>query len=134
MPTVSNFLKASIRSITDNLSKIYGKNTRNEANREYPRYRCSCLATMTIANRSIIIEGIISDISLFGLTFRPSKVYIVNRDKTQVLIEFLDFRISGNIVSSRTDGYGIYLFKQLEKEKMEKFLDNFGSEVLNKEV
>ena len=95
-------------------------------NRRHVRHECSCIGRMSILNRSMSLEGIISEISKGGLKFRPAKVYLLERRDTPVLFEFAGFRISGKIVATRNDGYGIALYEEIEDDTLTAFLDRHG--------
>ena len=115
------------------LQKILRNRVQNKAHgvaaRRHTRHACSCLGTMSIINRSVAMEGIVSEISKGGLKFRPAKTYLQERKDAQVLFEFDRFRISGKIVATRSDGYGVALFEEIEDRDIEAFLAQFGSEV-----
>lgn len=105
-----------------------GKTVQGAVNRRHKRHGCSCLGSMSIINRSYMMEGIITEISKGGLKFRPAKMYLLERKETQVLFEFSNFRASGKIVATRSDGYGIALFDELEDDVLDTFLAEFGHE------
>lgn len=105
-----------------------GKTAQSAVNRRHKRHGCSCLGSMAFINRSYMMEGIITEISRGGLKFRPAKMYLLERKDTQVLFEFSNFRLSGKIVATRSDGYGIALFDEIEDDTLEMFLAEFGHE------
>lgn len=108
-----------------------GKGKSGANRRRHKRYPCTCLATMSIVNRSTSLEGVITEISKGGLKFRPAKVYLLERNNTPVLFEFSNFRISGTIVTTRNDGYGIALFDDIADEQLEAFLNEYSTDELS---
>lgn len=107
-----------------------GKGNNGIVNRRHQRNSCSCLATMSIINRSTFMEGIVTEISKGGLKFRPAKVYLLDRLNTPVSFEFSKFRISGKIVATRDDGYGVALYEEISDENLETFLADFSKSIL----
>lgn len=99
------------------------------ANRRHVRYDCSCVGTLSIANRSIAMEGIVSEISQSGIKFRPAKAYLLERKGVQVSIDFAGIRVIGKIAATRPDGYGIALFEEMDSDQID-IIVGIQSEVL----
>jgi hypothetical protein len=110
------------------LSNIFSKNKSTISNRRHIRYDCYAIGTIFFLNRSISLEGVISEISKSGLKFRPAKTYLLERKQSQVLCEFGNFRISGRIVAARPDGYGIALLEALDEDKLSDFLEKYSKQ------
>ena len=92
------------------------------AQRRHTRHGCSTLGVLSIINRSITLEGIVTEISKGGIKFRPATTHLLNRNGTQVSINFSTIRATGRIVATRSDGYGIALFDELEDDILDEFL------------
>lgn len=92
------------------------------AQRRHTRHECSSIGILSIANRSISLEGIVTEISKGGIKFRPASTHLLNRNGTQISVSFSTFRGTGKIVATRSDGYGVALFDELSDEVIEAFL------------
>lgn len=102
--------------------KYQAKKKESAAQRRHTRHECSALGVMAIVNRSITMEGIVTEISQGGIKFRPATTYLLNRNGTQVSVTFSTIRVTGKIVATRPDGYGIALFEELDDALIEDFL------------
>ena len=103
--------------------KIFGREQKpSAADRRHVRYDCASVGTLSIANRSIILEGIVTEISKSGIKFRPTKTYLLERTGVQVSIEFAGIRTVGKIAASRPDGYGVALFEEIANETIEEIV------------
>lgn len=113
------------------IGRLLGRNKKNEltaAHRRHIRHACSCIGTMSIVNRSLAFEGIVSEIAQGGIKFRPAKTYLQDRKGVQISIEFGGMRLTGKIVATRADGYGIALFEQVGDERIDAFLSEYGAQ------
>ena len=94
----------------------------NAAQRRHTRHDCSSIGVLAIVNRSTSLEGIVTEISKGGIKFRPASTHLLNRNGTQISVSFASIRVTGKIVATRVDGYGVALFEELEDDVMEQFL------------
>ena len=92
------------------------------AQRRHTRHECYNPGILSIVNRSIQLEGIVTEVSKGGIKFRPATTHLLNRNGTQVSLTFSTIRATGKIVATRSDGYGIALFEELEDEMIAEFL------------
>lgn len=97
------------------------------ANRRHARYPCSAIGKVSVANRALALEGLVTEIALGGIKFRPAKVYLLDMRGVQVSIEFGGLKVVGKIVATRTDGYGIAFFDQLEEATLDDLVSQFGT-------
>lgn len=92
------------------------------AQRRHTRHECSSIGVLAIVNRSTSLEGIVTEISKGGIKFRPASTHLLNRNGTQISVSFASIRVTGKIVATRVDGYGIALFEELDDTVMQEFL------------
>lgn len=92
------------------------------AQRRYKRFPCSTVGVFTITNRSISLEGMVTEISKNGVKFRPASVFLLDRKGVSITIAFEEFQFSGKVVATRSDGYGIALFEEIEDKDLQGFL------------
>lgn len=90
--------------------------------RKHSRHPCYFLGTLKIQNNSTYLDGLVTNISKSGLKFRPAKTYILDRRGEQVMCIFSNFRISGKIVTTNFDGYGVILHSEISDEDLLEFL------------
>lgn len=98
------------------------------ANRRHARYPCSCIGKVSIGNRALTLDGLVTEVALGGIKFRPAKVYLLDMRGVQVSIEFGGMKVVGKIVATRPDGYGIAFFDQLEENTLDELVSEFGIE------
>lgn len=116
--------RAALRSM---LSR--GRKKKNSvADRRHERHACLCIGKMAIFNRSLSLDGIITEVAKGGVKFRPAKTYLLDRNGVEVTIEIADHKFTGKIAASRADGYGIAFFDELTDDQISYFL---ASDILN---
>lgn len=96
--------------------------TDKAALRRHKRFPCSAVGILTIMNRSISMEGIVSEVSRSGVKFRPATVFMLDRTGTSVSVAFDEFQVSGKVAATRSDGYGIALFDEVDEAMLRDFL------------
>ena len=92
------------------------------SDRRHKRYAVISIGELSFVNRTITLDGIITEVSLGGLKFRPASVYLMDRSKEQVNITFDRFSLIGRIRATRSDGYGIELLDEFNRESFDAFL------------
>lgn len=110
--------------------RLLKKNKDGAANRRHERYECACAGRVSIVNSSLSLDGIITEISKGGVKFKPFQCYLLERNGKEVRVEILGQLLTGKIVATRVDGYGIALFEQLSDEKID-MLINIDKEELS---
>lgn len=111
------------------LGRLFGRKKKQEltaANRRHIRHSCWSVGTVSIINRSMALEGVVTEIAKGGVKFRPAKVYLLERNGVQISAEFGGLKVVGKIVATRADGYGIAFFEELDDDKIQAFLAEFG--------
>ena len=102
--------------VTERLRK---DSERNIHLRSEERTEFSVIAELVAPDRGIATDGVISEASRGGLTFRPATNYIENRtgERIQIVIEGL--KRMGIIRSTRANGYGVQLLEPLSPEDLD---------------
>jgi hypothetical protein len=95
--------------------------------RTHVRHDCMIVATITVVDKHVTIDGLVSEISLGGVKFRPASTYILDRTSEKVSISMDGFVIDGTIRNTSQEGYGIQLGMKLEEEDLEAFSKYFKS-------
>ncbi len=99
---------------------------KNAHKRRFERYPIFAVATMIILDSSLHIEGVLTEVSLGGVKFRPASLFLLERNSERVSIILDDIKTTGTIRASRADGYGIQLIEQLDKVDLQFILNNYG--------
>jgi hypothetical protein len=87
--------------------------------REHERHPCCALASMTIVEREVDLDGLVLEVSQGGLLFREASSFIFDRYGSAVKIRVAGLEVSGTIVNVRANGYGIRLTRQLTMEELD---------------
>ncbi|MEM9710556.1 MAG: PilZ domain-containing protein [Pseudomonadota bacterium] len=101
---------------------------RGQLRRRHSRHGCSVLATLQFMNSATLMYGLVTEVSVSGLRFRPAKSFLLERNGAQVSCAFEQFRLPGKIVASRANGYGIALHEEIDLTLLEAFVAEFGNE------
>lgn len=94
-------------------AKRHGHKRREE------RKTFSAIAMLGLPDRGFALDGVISEASRGGCTFRPAALYIEERTGEQVMIEVEGIKRKGIIRATRVNGYGIQLFDPFTEEDLE---------------
>ncbi|MBI1391420.1 MAG: hypothetical protein GC152_01645 [Alphaproteobacteria bacterium] len=96
---------------------------RNAHKRRDERQELSAIAELSIPDKGFSIDGVISEASRGGLTFRPATSYIIARDgeRVQVIADLI--KRTGIIRSTRVNGYGVQLLEPLSNADLAKLRD-----------
>ncbi len=96
--------------------------------RRHKRHPCCIIAFLTIRQKDLVLDGLVTEISRGGLLFRPASRFIFDRTGADVLISFADEALSGQIVNVKPAGYGVALDETLDEERVRSILGRFGIE------
>ena len=86
--------------------------------RRESRQNSFTVASLSMPDRGISIDGVILEASHNGLTFRPATNYIENRIGESIQILVGPAARNGIVRSARPDGYGIQLFDPLTDDDL----------------
>lgn len=94
--------------------------------RRHPRHPCCIVGVLTILDRAVPVDGLVTEISLGGALFRPASDFIFNRTGELVTLRFADREWRGQIVNVRKRGYGIRLDTEVAQDEIDDILARFG--------
>lgn len=94
--------------------------------RRHTRHSSFILSVMTILDRSVPLDGVVTEISGGGVLFRPASNYILDRKGERVMISIGDFQASGKIVAVRPNGYGVKLLSELTEEQVVDLIEEYS--------
>ena len=94
--------------------------------RRHVRHNCCIVAELTIIDRSITLPGVVLEVSMGGVLFRPASSFILDRRGEAVSVQFENLKRAGTIMNVRPVGYGIRLFQDIEEEALDDLVGNFG--------
>ncbi|WDR04517.1 PilZ domain-containing protein [Devosia rhodophyticola] len=95
---------------------------KNAHKRRFERHSTFIVARMVMQNTSQQIDGVVNEMSLGGMRFRPASKYLQKRDGDTVSLIIEDTSFTGRIRASRPDGYGIELLDMMSEGMMAEFL------------
>ena len=73
---------------------------------------------MSLPDKGFGIDGLITEASKGGFTFRPASNYLEERTGEYIQIIIDEFQLSGIIRSTRPDGYGVQLLQPLDDQEL----------------
>jgi len=95
---------------------------KNSHKRRFERHATFIVTHLVIMNTSQHIAGVVDEISLGGMRFRPASKYLQRRDTETVSVSIDGRSFSGRIRASRPDGYGIELLDNMSDHTLEDIL------------
>lgn len=90
--------------------------------RQSNRQSCFSVAALGLPDQRIEIEGLVTDISARGVTFRPASHYLMVRDGQPIHLAVEGITRTGVIRSSRPDGYGIQVLEPYSEDDIDRVL------------
>ncbi|WP_375451373.1 PilZ domain-containing protein [uncultured Devosia sp.] len=91
---------------------------KNAHKRRFERHATFIVGRLVVVSNAQHIDGVINEISLGGMRFRPASQYLQRRDGEIVSLLIEDRSFSGRIRASRPDGYGIELLEMMSEDTM----------------
>lgn len=115
------------------LSKLwpFRRNKTSAAQRRHTRHECCIIATMTLVDRHIELDGLVLEISRGGASFRTATTYILMRDGEEVMLRIEGQKCMGTIVASRPTGYGVRFNEALDPDFVDRVAEEFGIAAAN---
>ena len=95
---------------------------KNAHKRRFERHAVFIVAEMALMNTSQRFDGVINEISLGGVRFRPASRFLLRRDMETVTVSIDGQKFSGRIRASRPDGYGIELLEHMSEDNLQALL------------
>lgn len=90
------------------------------------RARCCVVGVMVLVDKSIPMDGLVTDLDGSGATFRPASIYILDRGRADVILRFADREIRGRISSVSPLGYDVAFASPLSASAVEDIIAAFG--------
>jgi hypothetical protein len=94
--------------------------------RRFPRHPCCVMATLEIGARDIALDGLVTELSLGGLLFRPASAFVFDRLGAAVTVRVGDDELEGLIVNVKETGYGVRFHESIAEERMAALLRHYG--------
>lgn len=91
---------------------------KNAHKRRFERHAAFIVAQMVIMNTSQRFDGVINELSLGGMRFRPASRFLQRREMETVTLLVGGRTYSGRIRASRPDGYGIELLENMSDDAL----------------
>lgn len=88
--------------------------------RQHVRHDVSLMAELRLVNRPHPIRGLVNELSLGGMRFRPATVHLYQRSDEDCFLSIGEKTFHGTIRNTGPMGYGIQLANPLD----DKFLDD----------
>lgn len=115
--TADNFAKQHVARVAIKTEEQLKKDAdRFRDKRAEERAELTVISEMTFPEKGYSVDGIITDASKGGCTFRPATNYLEERTGEHILIVIEQISRRGVIRSTRANGYGVQL--------LEKFTEN----------
>jgi hypothetical protein len=95
--------------------------------RRHRRHPVCIVGVLDILDRSVPLDGLVTEISEGGALFRTASTFIFDRRRSPVALRFTDREWRGEIVNVKADGYGIRLDIPVSEEEIEHIIAHFGS-------
>jgi hypothetical protein len=94
--------------------------------RKHQRHPCCVVGVLGILDRNVMLDGLITEISVGGALFRPASDFIFDRNGATIALRFAEREWRGHIVNVRKRGYGILFDNEVSEEEIEDILARFG--------
>jgi hypothetical protein len=90
------------------------------------RERCCVVGVLVLLDKTIPLDGLVTEIGVNGATFRPASTHILDRPGAEVLLRFADRELRGRIERSTTHGYDLRLQQTLPDTALIEIARSFG--------
>ena len=86
------------------------------------RYACQIEAGLRLTDSDVAYEGRVINLSLGGAMFRPPFAYLMYRSATHIHLTIGDEVITGELVATTPQGFGLRFDKPLEEATLQRLL------------
>ncbi|MGL4634553.1 MAG: hypothetical protein ACRCWF_01095 [Beijerinckiaceae bacterium] len=90
------------------------------------RSRCCVVGVLVLVDKSIPLDGLVTEIDSSGVMFRPASNYILDRTRAEVLLRFADRELRGRITSSTSLGYEVVFPVPMPAGSVNQIINEFG--------
>lgn len=94
--------------------------------RRHPRHPCVIIGVLDILDRTVPLDGLVTEISEGGALFRTASMYIFDRRRSPIALRFADREWRGEIVNVKAEGYGIRLDHNITLDEIETVIAKYG--------
>ncbi len=94
--------------------------------RRHKRHSCCIIGVLDILDRSVPLDGLVTEISEGGALFRTASTFIFDRRRSPVSLRFADREWRGEIVNVKAEGYGIRLDNLVAIDEIEHIILRYG--------
>lgn len=105
--------------------RIKDDESKNSHKRKFERHNIFAVGELVLMNNSQRMDGVIDEISIGGLRFRPASAYIMERSGDAVSMNLGEMQVSGRIRATRADGYGVQLLEQLSDAQLNLIIEQY---------
>lgn len=95
------------------------------------RDRCCVVGVLVLVDKSIPLDGLITEIGPGGVMFRPASSYILDRGRAEVLLRFADRELRGRIAASTALGYEVTFAVAMPAGSVSEIIHEFGMAGMN---
>ena len=94
--------------------------------RRHHRHSCCIIGVLDILDRSVPLDGLVTEISEGGALFRTASTFIFDRRRSPVSLRFAEREWRGEIVNVKAEGYGIRLGSNVTVDEIEHIILRYG--------
>ena len=94
--------------------------------RRHERFACCIVGVLDVIDKSVPIDGLVTEVSEGGLLFRPASNFVFDRRGSLVSVRFGETEFTGEIVVAKSTGYGVRFHEEISAETVQTFLAQFG--------
>jgi hypothetical protein len=90
------------------------------------RERCCVVGVLVLLDKTIPLDGLVTELGVSGATFRPASTHILDRGGAEVLLRFTDRELRGRIERTTTHGYDVRLQQTMPESALHDIARTFG--------
>ncbi len=94
--------------------------------RRHERHPCCIIGVLDILDRSVPLDGLVTEISEGGALFRNASAFLFDRRGAPIALRFADREWRGEIVNVKPDGYGIRLDNIVTPAEIDHIIARYG--------
>lgn len=90
------------------------------------RPKCCIVSVMVLVDRSVPVDGLLTELDVDAGLFRPASVYILDRTGAEVVLRFAEREVRGSVRGVSTRGYDIAFASPLPTGFVSDLIRDFG--------
>lgn len=95
---------------------------RRKYERAAERYPCRIAGQLHFCDSGVEYDGMITNISMGGASFRPALTYLLSRKGGEVIVRVGAVEISGELMGTSPQGYGLRFHAPLAADRLDLLL------------